>query len=173
VQKIRHYLAEVPPKRDPDHRTTLESIARTVRVIGGMLQGLGDETKSAGGFLVRLATALWWLIEAAVPRGLTGFFFRRIFAMLTWFAIVMVVAGTFLNHAVQTVGFELLGISLVLWLIKDGFERFLLHGNDRRRGPRRTGFLAVAFAAAFAGLLAVTYYWINPTLHRVSLIPWN
>jgi patatin-related protein len=168
VDRIREYLSRLPVKREPDHRTTLESIARTIRVVGGMLQGLGDETKPAGGFLVRVAIALWWLVEAAVPRGLMGDVFRKFFAMLTWFAIVMIVAGTFLDHAVQAIGFDLLGVTLILWLVKDGLERFLLHG---RRGPRVTGLLAFLVVLAFGGLVAFMRYTVNPNLPLIHILP--
>jgi patatin-related protein len=171
VERIRQYLSEEPPKREPDRRNSLESIARTVRVVGGMLKGLGDETKAAGGFLLRVATALWWLVEAAVPRGLMGHFFRKFFAMVAWFAIVMVVAGTLLNHAVQTVGFELLGLTAFLWLIKDLFERFLLYGSDRKKGPRLTGLIAVLLALLFISLLMFTRGCLNPWLARHGFPP--
>ena len=168
VERIREYLSAEPPKREPDRRNTLESVTRTIRVVGGILKGLGDETKAAGGFLLRVSTALWWLVEAAVPQGLTGHFFRKFFAMLAWFAIVMVVAGTLLNHAVQTVGFELLGLTALLWLIKDVFERFLLYGSDRKKGPRLTGWLALLIVLLFISLLAITYHCLNPWLARLG-----
>jgi patatin-related protein len=168
VDRIRQYLSEEPPTREPDRRNTLESLTRTIRVVGGILKGLGDETKAAGGFLLRVSTALWWLVEAAAPRGLTGHFFRKFFAMLAWFAIVMVVAGTLLKHAVQTVGFELLGLTALLWLVKDVFARFLLYGSDRRKGPRLTGLVAILIALLFMSLVALIRHCLNPWLERLG-----
>jgi patatin-related protein len=155
-ERILEYLAQVPAKREPNRRTTLESMTRAVRIVGGMLEGLGDETKTAGGFLIRVSTALWWLVEAAVPNGLTGYFFRRFFAMVFWFEIIMVVGGTIFNQAVQSVGLKLLAVTTLLWLLKDGFERFLLYGKGGRRGPRVTIMLSVLFAVLFVTLLVIT-----------------
>jgi hypothetical protein len=116
-----------------------------------MLEGLGDQTKAAGGFLIRVASALWWLVEAAVPGGLIGHFFHKFFAMLFWFAIVMTVAGTFLRPELQSLGLKLLAILTLLWVIKDAFRRFILYG---RRGPKRSlvlgGFVLVAGSVLWA-----------------------
>jgi hypothetical protein len=165
VPVITQILREKPVAREPDRRTTLESTTRTIRIIGGMLEGLGNETKAAGGFMVRVATALWWLVEAAVPGGLTGHFFRKIFALLFWFEIVMVVAGTFFNHEMQSLGLKLLGITSVLWLVKDGFERYLLYGPHDKRGPRRTIVFGILMVLAFLAYVLVPwqYLWLGLT----------
>ena len=145
--KIIEYLGQEPPPREPDRHSTLESITRTVRILGGILEGLGDATKAAGGFLIRVGAALWWLVEAAVPKGLTGHFFRKLFALLFWFEIIMVVGGTLFNPEVQTLGLKLLAITTVLWLTKDAFRRFLLYG---KRGMKVTLLLTVlAILASF------------------------
>ena len=36
--------------------------------------------------LIRAGAALWWLVQAAVPEGLTGHFAGKIFAALFWLA---------------------------------------------------------------------------------------
>jgi Protein of unknown function (DUF3376) len=127
--KIREYLRSCPPTRQPDRRTTLESTTRAIGIVGGVLQSVGKESEAMGGFLVRLATALWWLVQAAVPNGLAGHFIRRVFALLFLFEIVMVLGGTFFNQAAQSLGLTLLAITIALWLIKNSFERFILRGK--------------------------------------------
>ena len=106
-----------------------------------------------------------------MPGGLTGHFFRKFFAMLTWFAIVMIVAGTFLSHPVQTVGFEILGVTVFLWLIKDCLERFTRQGIRGKRGPRATAVFAIVFVLAFVSVLVMTERWLNPWLqcHGLTL----
>lgn len=83
-------------------------------IVGAMLEGLAKETKAAKGFLIRVATALWWLVEAAVPGGLEGHFFRKFFVMAFWLEIVMVVGGTIFSHLVQAVGLKLLAFTNVV-----------------------------------------------------------
>jgi patatin-related protein len=165
-EKIIELLKQEPTEREPDRRTTLESITRAIHIFGGMLEGLGDETKAAGGFLIRVSTALWWLVEAAVPNGLSGHFLRKFFAMVFWFEILMIVGGTIFNEAVQSVGLKLLAVTTLLWLIKDGFERFLLYGKSDKRGPRVTIMLAILFALIFVSLLVITPRGLNLWLQQ-------
>ncbi len=139
-EKIREYLSKEPPKREPDRRTTLESVTRSVRIMGGILQSLGKETEAAGGILIRAGAVLWWLVQAAIPEGLTGHFASKIFAALFWFEIVMIVGGTFFNQAVQSVGLKLLFFTTLLWLVKDAFQRYIRSG---RRGLKVTVAWAV------------------------------
>ena len=156
-EAVRECLRKEPVSREPDRRTTMESITRSIHIVGGMLEGLGDETKTAGGFLIRASTALWWLLEAAVPQGLTGHFFRKFFAMLFWFEIVMVVGGTvFTLSGVQSLGLKLLAVSTLLWLIKDGFQRYLLYGKAGKKGIRVTILLGSLFALALVAVMVIT-----------------
>jgi hypothetical protein len=139
-EQIREYLHQGPIQREPSRRTTLESITRSVRIVGGILQSLGKETKGVGGILVRAGGALWWLVQAAIPEGLTGHFAGKIFASFFWFAIVMIIGGTFFNQAVQSVGLKLLFFTTLLWLVKDAFQRYIQGG---RRALRITAVWAV------------------------------
>jgi Protein of unknown function (DUF3376) len=153
VDRIKGYLQAGMMSREPDRKTTLESVTRTIRIVGGMLEGLSKETKAAGGFLIRVATALWWLVEAAVPNGLQGHFFRRFFAMAFWLEIVMVVGGTIFSQPVQAVGLKLMVITAVLWLMKDAFHRYLLFG---RTGLRVTIALMLLFIAVLVTVMFIT-----------------
>jgi patatin-related protein len=153
VDKIKEYLQTGVTSRDPDRRTTLESMTRTIRIVGGMLEGLSKETKAAGGFLIRVGTALWWLVEAAVPNGLQGHFFRKFFAMAFWLEIVMVIGGTIFSQTVQAIGLKLLAFTALLWLIKDAFYRYLLIG---RKGFRVTIALVLLFIVVLVTVMFIT-----------------
>jgi patatin-related protein len=139
-EAIKECLKQRPLRREPDSRATAESITRAVGVVGGMLEGLGKETGPAGGLLIRVSTLLWWLVEAAVPKGLRGHFFRRLFALLFLFEILMVVGGTFLDQGAQSLGLKLLAITTAAWLIKDALQRFIEKGM---RGVRITLLLTI------------------------------
>jgi len=154
VDRIKGYLQAGVPNREPDRKTTLESITRTIHIVGGILEGLSKDTKAAGGFLIRVATALWWLVEAAVPNGLQGHFFRKFFAMAFWLEILMVIGGTIFSQPVQSVGLKMLAFTAALWLMKDSLYRYLLAG---RKGLR----LSIALALFFIAVL-VTLIFINP-----------
>lgn len=153
VDRIKEYLQAGMISREPDRKSTLESMTRTIRIVGGMLEGLGKETKPAGGCLIRVATALWWLVEAAVPGGLEGHFFRKFFAMAFWLEIVMVVGGTIFSHPVQAVGLKLLAFTTLLWLMKDAFYRYLVWG---KKGLRETVALVVLFLAVITTMMFIT-----------------
>ena len=153
VDRIKGYLQAGVTSREPDRKTTLESMTRTIRIAGGILEGLSKETKAAGGFLIRVATALWWLVEAAVPNGLQGHFFRKFFAMAFWLEIVMVIGGTIFSQPVQAVGLKLLAFTALLWLMKDSFYRYLLFG---RKGLRVTIALVLLFIAVFVTVMFIT-----------------
>jgi hypothetical protein len=161
VERIKGYLQTGMTSREPDRKTTLESMTRTIRIVGGMLEGLSKETKAAGGFLIRVATALWWLVEAAVPNGLEGHFFRKLFAMAFWLEIVMVIGGTIFSQPVQAVGLKLLAFTALLWLTKDAFYRYLLFG---RKGLRVTTALVLLFIAVLVTVLFITPERITESL---------
>ncbi len=153
VDKIKEYLQAGMTSREPDRRATLESMTRGVRIVGGMLEGLSKETRAAGGFLIRVTTALWWLVEAAVPNGLQGHFFRKFFAMAFWLEIVMVIGGTVLSQPVQALGLKLLAFTALLWLVKDAFYRYLMWG---KRGLRMTVVFVVLFILLLAVVMVIT-----------------
>jgi patatin-related protein len=153
VDRIKEYLKAGVTSREPDRKTTLESMTRAIRTVGGMLEGLSKETKAAGGFLIRVATALWWLVEAAVPNGLQGHFFRKFFAMAFWLEILMVIGGTIFSQPVQAVGLKLVAFTALLWLVKDSFYRYLMWG---RKGLRVTVALVVLFIAVLATVMVIT-----------------
>lgn len=114
VDKFKEYLQAGMTIREPGRKSTLASMTRTILIVGAMLEGLAKETKAAKGFLIRVATALWWLVEAAVPGGLEGHFFRKFFVMAFWLEIVMVLGGTIFSHLVQAVGLKLLAFTNVV-----------------------------------------------------------
>jgi hypothetical protein len=127
-------------------------MTRAVRIVGAMLEGLSKETKAAGGFLIRVTTALWWLVEAAIPNGLQGHFFRKFFAMAFWLEIVMVVGGTIFSQPVQALGLKLLAFTALLWLVKDAFYRYLMWG---KKGLRMTVALVVLFIVTLAVVVVI------------------
>lgn len=153
VDRIKAYLQAGVTSREPDRKTSLESMTRTIRIVGGMLEGLSRETKAAGGFVVRVATALWWLVEAAVPSGLQGHFFRKFFAMAFWLEIVMVIGGTIFSQPVQGVGLKLIAFTALLWLVKDALYRYLMWG---RKGLRVTVALVLLGFAVLTTVMVIT-----------------
>jgi patatin-related protein len=161
VDRIKEYLKAGATSREPNRKTTLESMTRTIRIVGEMLEGLSKETKAAGGFLIRVATALWWLVEAAVPNGLQGHFFRKFFAMAFWLEILMVIGGTIFSQPVQAVGLKLLAFTALLWLVKDALYRYLVRG---RQGLRVTVVLVVLFITVLAMVMVITPATITENL---------
>ena len=71
----------------------------------------------------------------------------------------MIVGGTFFSHAVQSMGLKLLFLTLVVWLAKDGFERYILKG---KRGLRLTAVWAVLAVLAVIGAWVAMYAYQGP-----------
>lgn len=166
VERIKGYLQTGMTSREPDRRATLESMTRAVRIVGGMLEGLSKETKAVGGFLIRVTTALWWLVEAAIPNGLQGHFFRKFFAMAFWLEIVMVIGGTILSPPVQSLGLKLIAFTTLLWLAKDAFYRYLMWG---KRGLRIT----VAFVVLFIFSIVVIALIRQEKIAEYLMLQWH
>jgi len=176
IDQIRNYLSQ-PVNREPDRHTTLNSTTRAVRIVGGMLQSVGDETKSAGKFVARLGAILWLLVQAATPGGLAQRFADKLFAALFWFAIVMLLGGICLNQAVQSVGLKLLFVTTLLWLIKDAFQRYMRGG---KRALRAGTVLVVAALLVSIGMFTLTdklqpphppqkaYQWVHDRIGQLS-----
>src|SRR5579871_2597165 len=108
TDQMRNYLASAPVKREPNRQTTLESISRSVRIVGGMLEGGSDQTKGAGRWVARLGDFLWVIVQAAVPGALAGHFFAHVVALLFWLSALIFVGGSFFDHALEIVGLKLL-----------------------------------------------------------------
>jgi Protein of unknown function (DUF3376) len=174
-EQILGYLRQ-PLEREPERPTTLNSIARSVRIVGGMLQSVGEETKSAGKTAARVGTILWLLVQAAIPDGLASRFADKAFAALFWFAIVMLLGGVFFNQAVQSVGIKLLFVTTLLWLVKDAFQRYVRGG---KRALKVTAVLVVVALLLGIGTLVLTgklqpphpapkaYQWVHDRIGRL------
>jgi hypothetical protein len=150
LDKIRAYLGQSPVGRQPDQQTTLESVTRSISIVGGMFQGLSEETKGAGIWLGRIGNVLWWIVQAASTRNIAGLILRRALAALIWLEVLVVLGGFIFNHAVFIVGLEMLIATAALWLTIQFLELYLLRGLSR---IWRIVLWIVLVAALIIGLL--------------------
>jgi patatin-related protein len=176
TDQMRRYLECVPVKREPDRQTTLESITRSVRIVGGMLGSLSDQTKGAGKWVARLGDLLWVIVQAAVPGALAGHFFSHIVALLFWIEAVIFVGGSLFNHALEVVGLKLLLVTGLVWLAQNSLMHYVLRGVGGARkqlvASALIGLLAVVliFAIVF-GIGPWASGWLHQHWHLFSAVP--
>ena len=159
TDQMRTYLQTVPVKREPDRQTTLESVTRGVRILGGMLEGSSDQTKGAGKWVTRLGSVLWVIVEAAVPDSLAGHFFVHVVALLFWVEAVIFVGGAFFNQPLEMVGLKLLVITGLIWMVQNSVMNYLLSGIH---GARKRLFASVLIALASIAIIFAIVFWVGP-----------
>jgi patatin-related protein len=135
-----------------DPKAATQTLARSTRVIGAMLEKLSDEYDVGNSptlWLSRLARAFWALVEVAVPHSLPNLIVRHWLKLLYLFEGLLIIGGTlFAEGPIQRFGFVTLGVTLSTHLA-------LLTVGDVMRGRRRWlriagGILAVPLLVALA-----------------------
>ena len=132
-EQIRCCLANFEISREPNRKETLDSVARSARIIGRMLADMARKRpalKKPGTILIQAGSVLWGMVEVSVPGSIWGAFFNYWFGLLTLFSVVMIVGGTVLSPPVQTLGFRLLALTLAAKLAVSTLHRFIQ--GDRR-----------------------------------------
>jgi patatin-related protein len=150
---------EVDRRIEP--RSALQSIARSVQVVGRMLGGISQELSTAGtgkraaAWITRLGRLLWGLVEVATPHSLQKLIFKYWMALALLVAIVMVVFGGFFKEgeAAQRLGLRLMFVVAMVYSVWSLFQSILL------RQFRRVGAVVRAIASvivfAFLALAVV------------------
>ena len=126
--QLRCCLANFEMSREPQRKETLESIARSARILGMMLKQM-SRTRTAlnkpGGFLIQASNVLWGLVEVSIPGSIWGSFYSYWFGLLMLFSIVMILGGTLFSEPVQALGFRLLTLCLAVQLSVSTLHKFI------------------------------------------------
>ncbi len=126
--QLRCCLANFEMSQEPNRKETLESIARSARILGMMLKDM-SRTRTAlnkpGGFLIQASNVLWGLVEVSIPGSIWGSFYSYWFGLLMLFSIVMILGGTLFSEPVQALGFRLLTLCLAVQLSVSTLHKFI------------------------------------------------
>jgi patatin-related protein len=134
---LRAYiLDDLEVDRSFDPQKTLQLLARSTRIVGGMLDELAKRyrmNEKSVAWVARVGRLFWGLVEVAIPRSTWNLLTRYFLDLLLLLEVLMLVGGTLLlSPAVQqfalvalsvTIGFRL-GI-VVLGEYMEGHRKFL------------------------------------------------
>jgi patatin-related protein len=124
----------------PSPKALMDSVARSTRIVGLMLNGLSETyvlaNKQVAATLVVVGRVFWGLIEVAVPRSVSQIIFRYWLRILYLFEVLMIVGGVLFEfEAVEKFGLLLLGITFLLdtvprllavWMYKRRISKFVI-----------------------------------------------
>jgi hypothetical protein len=138
----------------------LKDVARSVSIVGRMLDGLADRYGVRGKGLARVVTiagsVLWGMVELAVPDSFWQKISRNWYALLALSGIVIIALGLMTNTAgMASIGVELIFAVFVLRLMVATLRQFMSTGDLCERCIR-TGVLIVAALA----VIGVTVYLV-------------
>src|ERR1700733_8802025 len=148
------YLVGSVPADPP---LVLTDIARSVSIIGRMLDGLADRYGVQGKGFARVMTiagsVLWGIVEIAVPDSFLSKLSRNWYALLALSGAVIIALGLVTNTAgMASIGVELMFAVFVLKLFVAGLRQFMNTG-DACDECIRTGIVIVV-AVAVVGVTA-------------------
>jgi patatin-related protein len=157
---LQDYMVEMAIQKDPlkafqnsysfEHVPSPEILVHTAgrasRVIGKMLDDIADHhplLKSRIGWLTRLLTVFWALVEVAIPGSVGNLVIRHSWKLLYFFEGLMILGGTLLiNPSVQQFGFVALALTLGLHAVV-----LLLNEFMRGRALWRRAFIVTLITA--------------------------
>ena len=153
---------QVNPDLNP--KPAVQSLARSTRVIGSMLQQLSDDYKVGASptlWLSRLGRTFWRLVEVAVPNTLPNLIVRHWLNLLYLFEVLLIVGGTlFAESAVQRFGLTTLAVTL-------GIQATLAALGDVMRSRRRwIKVLRVVVGLLLVVLIGLGVYALTDDLMR-------
>ena len=121
---------EVNPDLNP--KLAVQSLARSTRVVGSMLQQLSDDYKVGASptlWLSRLGRTFWRLVEVAVPNTLPNLIVRHWLNLLYLFEVLLIVGGTlFAESTIVRFGWTTLLVTGAAHLALVSLGR-VMHGN--------------------------------------------
>ena len=161
---------------DPDRsfppQPTVQAIARSTRVMGGMLERLAERhefDKRPIAWITRLGTAFWGLVQVAVPQSLLNAAAHHFIGLLYAFEIFLIAGGAVLSSEVARYGLIALGVTVAAHLAIVMLGRFM-----RRRSTRIGSFFAgrrlarLALVAFLAGMAVLAFIGADQVWDRWS-----
>jgi hypothetical protein len=151
------YLVGSVPADPP---LVLKDVARSVSIVGRMLDGLVDRNSVQGKGLAWAVTiagsVLWGMVELAVPDSFWQKISRNWYALLALSGVVIIALGLVTNTAgMASIGVELIFAVFVLRLLMATLRQFMSTGDLFERCIR-TGVVIVAALA----MIGVTAYLV-------------
>lgn len=146
--------------RHLDPQAAVRNLARSTRVVGGMLEGMAAAyrvDRRPFAWVTRLGRVFWGLVEVAVPGSFWNLLFRHWLKLLYLFGVLMVVAGAlFLNSGVRDVGIGVLLLTVTAHFATALLGDFMHDGPWWQRALRGVVGVAVGVVlVAVLGLAAV------------------
>lgn len=129
-------------------KKAVQSLARAVRVVGGMLEQLSEDTQigaSPTTWFSRIARTFWGLVEVAVPGSLPNLIVKHWLSLLYLFAVLLIVGETLLSDSAQF-GWTALAITVAAHIALAMVGRVM-------RGKQPWSRLASAAAAVAVALI--------------------
>jgi patatin-related protein len=153
---------EVNPDLNP--KLAVQSLARSTRVVGSMLQQLSDDYKVGGSpslWVSRLGRTFWRLVEVAVPNTVPNIIVRHWLNLLYLFEGLLIVGGTlFAESTIQRFGLTTLAVTL-------GIHSALAVVGDVMRSRRRwIKVLRIAVVIPLVLLIGLGIYALIDDLTR-------
>ena len=145
----------------------LKDVARSVSIIGRMLDGLADHYGVHGKGLARVVTiagsVLWGMVELAVPDSFWKKISRNWYALLALSGVVIIALGLVTNTAgMASIGVELIFAVFVLRLLVATLWQFMSTGDLCERCIRAGSVVVVSVA-----VVGVTAYLL--VLHSQNI----
>ncbi|BDU76426.1 patatin-like protein [Mesoterricola sediminis] len=117
---LRRALQEYAPSREPNRKNALAYLSRSVRILGRILEDIGQANKLHGQLGAHLAQAgsfLWGLVQVSIPGSMAEAVFRHFTAMACLFGALMVATGLAFSLPVTQAGYAILVLAVALHVL--------------------------------------------------------
>jgi hypothetical protein len=138
-QLIDFFKSKYEVDRTPNPKSLLKSFSRATRVIGKVIEEIGDRhgQKGSVSWVARLGQVFWGLVIVAVPGSMLNLFFRHWLKVLYTFEIILIAASLILsNQPMINLGFILFGVTAAVHVLVKAM-------NDFMRGRRKFLYIIV------------------------------
>jgi patatin-related protein len=169
TDRLRASLTNFDISREPNRKRTLQSAARSARIIGRILANLGrtrELAKKPSAVLVQAGSLLWGMVEVATPGSISGAIFSYWFGLLLLFSVVMILGGTLFSQPMQSLGFRLLVLTLTARLSVSVLRTYIA-GDKRWKRVLEAMFVAGVLLLVGLGLVELHNIWV------CHLTPWG
>jgi Protein of unknown function (DUF3376) len=154
---LDHFRKQYKVDRTLDPKQTLRRVARSTRIVGGMLEGLAERhqvNKRSAAWVARLGRLFWGIVEVAIPQSTLNLVTRHFLKLLLLLESLLLLGGTlFVNREVQQ--FALM--SLAATIAFSVGVMLLGQSMQGRRWFLKLVVCTLALLVAFLAVLGVVY----------------
>jgi patatin-related protein len=174
--EVRDYYRKVFKDRSRlEPEPTLRTAARATTIIGDLLSGISKDYNVSdryAGWVARLGTIFWGLVEVSVPQSVPHLLFRHWLKLLYTFEVLMIVGATiFAKPEVSQFGWTAFGVTagvnIVAWLLGD-----FIKGKTPVRRLIVFLFVAVVLILALIGALKTGSFLFGWQIQNMPILAW-